>query len=393
MQKINAEDKKNIQNSQNRANAAEKVQNATLKSADIKDQAGVLDAEFEESMSYASRAASVAEKVTTVSTTMSTLAMSWSSVNMMFQTWGDESASLGDKITQTFMTLGFIIPSVLNSFKNLNATLGYTTTLSELHNLNLEKKNALLATQAASARIQTQNELLSNILLTTQDRLQKKKNLTDQEALALEALKNGEKKKAIAILGAMTPAQLKEIGLNEAMANSLIKTKLAQDGLNASMLANPAMWIIAALGGVVAILAAVTNAMKKAREEQIQQTKEKVEEIKATQKQIETNKELVKTYSDLINQYEEQQITKQDLYDKTVELVSAYGTEIDVLDILAGKYDKVREAIVKAREEELQGIIDDSNAILNEYDYSYDATLEESGLTSIDNSRWFAGKD
>ena len=66
--------------------------------------------------------------------------------------------------------------------------------------------------------------------------------------------------------------------------------------------------------------------------------------------------------------------------DKTVELVSAYGTEIDVLDILAGKYDKVREAIVEARKEELQGIIDDSNAILNEYDYSYDATLKESGI-------------
>ena len=160
----------------------------------------------------------------------------------------------------------------------------------------------------------------------------------------------------------MTPAQLKEIGLNEAMANGLIKTKAAQDGLNASMLANPAMWIIAGLGGVVAMLSAVTNAMEKAKKARKELNKAEYESYKNNYSNlIEENKqqlELYQTYIEMMSLLDKSVDSKENLKKATEELCQALGVEWNILDKIQNKYEDVNKEILLARQEKLYEAID-----------------------------------
>ena len=58
---------------------------------------------------------------------------------MLIQTWNDDSASFGDKVAQTFMTLGMLIPGVISAYQTLQS-------VTAAHNLAKAQEIALTET-------------------------------------------------------------------------------------------------------------------------------------------------------------------------------------------------------------------------------------------------------
>jgi len=56
------------------------------------------------------------------------VAMAINSVRSMINTLSDDSASLGEKITASFMAISMTIPSVIGAYKNLSSVINAVAT-------------------------------------------------------------------------------------------------------------------------------------------------------------------------------------------------------------------------------------------------------------------------
>lgn len=63
------------------------------------------------------------ESITTTVAALGTLASAIASINGLMQIWSDEEATIGQKLTQTFITLGMLVPSVTSGIQNLSKGL------------------------------------------------------------------------------------------------------------------------------------------------------------------------------------------------------------------------------------------------------------------------------
>jgi hypothetical protein len=96
--------------------------------------------ELEAGIEQQKQSANVLASVTTVSSALSSVAMTWMSVNSLMQTWSDENASFGDKMLQTVMTVGIALPSLISAFSKLNEVTGVSVTLNEFLKKSLFSK-------------------------------------------------------------------------------------------------------------------------------------------------------------------------------------------------------------------------------------------------------------
>ena len=76
---------------------------------------------------------SVSQKLTNLASAAMSAAMAIQAIQSLGNIWSDEDASLGDKILQTMMTLGMVIPMVTSAFsaKNVQQMLGITITAAD----------------------------------------------------------------------------------------------------------------------------------------------------------------------------------------------------------------------------------------------------------------------
>ena len=299
LQKINQQEQANIDKLDEQIEEGTILQEDLSQAEDIRTQQGMVDAEANQSLEQAEKSKNIAKDVTMLTTALSSMAMAWSSVNMMFQTWTDESASFGDKMLQTFMTLGMVVPSVISSYNTLSQALGKTVSLSQLLNANKEKQIALENIGITTKKKEIQDLAISAMMQNNVVALQNKENLSDEQQILLQNLQMASDKKRIAILGAMSTEQLISIGYTEAQAIALQKAKAAQDAHNASMLASPWTWIALAITAVIAGIAIYTNSIKEANKAQIKEHQTAIDELKAKLKSLMTTtniKNKVKEY-------------------------------------------------------------------------------------------------
>ena len=79
--------------------------------------------------------------------------------------------------------------------------------------------------------------------------------------------------------------------------------------------------------------------------------------------------------------FNKQEISREDLYLQTKNLISEYESEIPILDILAGKYNEVGQAIINARKQELSKEKNTEEEILLSYERQLLDQKVETGIS------------
>ena len=326
--------------------------------------------ELEAGIEQQKQSANVLANVTTVSSALSSVAMTWMSVNSLMQTWSDENASFGDKMLQTVMTVGIALPSLISAFSKLNEVTGVSVTLNELKAASTAKNTALEA--AGITTIFGKNKELQKQIV-----LQLQSTGTEYGLNNARMLKNMSDKKAIMLLGQLNKDTLINIGLTEAQADAVLAAKLKQDALNASMLANPLTWIIGLLAAAVGAYAIYTNSVEKAHEAEIERAKAMVDEAEALRTEREELEKLQSTYNNLYSKYIITGEVTNDLEQSVLDLANAYEIEIDTLDLLSGRYDKINQKLLEqnklnskiALDKAQEGLIGQEAILLDSADY------------------------
>ena len=297
------------------------------------------------------------------------LSFAISSLNSLKTTWADETIGTGEKLLQTFMSLGMAIPMLINGWNGLKtAYLGSATVSQALislnqarlaqyvleNNITTEKLATMqaenLAQQAhislseaeqaiATAKIITKTTELGltqdNIAAMTAEQLVEKTGMTlDQATTVIKAIKNG----------VTLEEALAEAGLTTAKGAGVVMTKLATVanwGFLASM--SPILAItlvlVAALAGLALVIWGVVSAvkffinnspegkLKAAREEsaalteELNKTKQAAQDLKDS---FDSYNEIQKKLSECKKGTEEWNEALRENNDKVLELLEKY---------------------------------------------------------------------
>ena len=336
LNKVINQNKKNVQNIAEEEKAVDRVVKAREKIVELEEQKNNIEQQAKGMLDLANNAKTVVQNVTSVTSALGSMAMAQSSVNSLISTQEDDSASFGDKITQSLMTLGFTIPMVISSQSKLNEVLGISNAIEE--GLLATKGKRIAAEQLEQAQkeisiIQANKKIALDSLSLNYDKALVLTYLKEASAEELKAV--GSDKAAAAqlaqniadkhgvVLGKERTAVLAELIIAENAETAATEAEtVAQESLNAAMAANPIGLIIigiaaavAAIAGLVKIIDLVTiNA-----EEAIEELNKSKEELKSIQSEISNlNKELETTQSRIkeleekgpLTVLEEQELTK-----------------------------------------------------------------------------------
>ncbi len=300
-----------------------------------RSQAGLLATEFENTMEYGERATNIAEKVMTITGALSSLTMTWSSINSMFQTWNDENATFGDKVVQTIMTLSMAIPGVVSAYNSL-------TTAQKMMNVEKAKQNALDEIEATLRTTNLTGMTNEQIIKEAQNVL-KEKNVSLSEAEIAARLQN------IGLLKAETVAETADTAAKNAETVATTGLKGAIDALTASMEANPLMWIVGAAAAIVGSIALITGAIEKHTKAVRDNNNANIEFENKKIAEVENNEKLYKSYTDIYNQYKQGKTGKEELSKASDELIDLLGQERIEVAKLTGGYETLNKEIAETR--------------------------------------------
>lgn len=360
---------------QDLANVYEKQNKAQEKQNNTKQEADAM-------LELGNNATIVAQKVTTITSALGSMAMAWSSVNSLIQTWNDESTSFGDKITQTFMTVSMTLPMVISNFSKLKETFGFTA--ESFHVLKL-RKDADTASTIANTAAQKASIAMTQLVGTAKEEevafilskisAEELEAITQGKSTAAEvanniALKYGnELKKEGIILSADEIAAIEATIL--AKKGEATARKAASEAAKAELL-------VATIGitAVIAVISAGISAYNNYNQTILENAKTSLENAKAKQEENKANEELYQSYKKTLESYKNGTSSKEELKAATEKVCEAYDIEINKLDFLTGKYDKVTKAIKAKRDANLQ----ESKTLL-------ETELANQGIAAFQNAR------
>lgn len=313
------------------------------------------------------------ERLSQAAAAMGQIAMMASSITMLINTWGDENATIGEKLTTSLMSISMIIPSIISSVNSLN-TLWQGSAMQQrilngLYDI-FAKKNELLAAKIlllkgvkyadmnADEKAVVIKGALSAALKAEGVSLDKNTLSTTANAVA-EAVASGANEKSLATTIANTA------GINAETAAKIANT-IATKGLGASMMAvvGPILAVVAVIGGVIAAY----KLWSKHQEKLAADARESREEIAAlAEEQYQAQKEEQKNINDLYTQYinaknalDDSAASKEALQNATNDLCKALGVEWDALDKLQDKYGELDKEVLKEQREKLKETISKS---------------------------------
>ena len=330
--------------------AASAVGKASKESFELKENINNLKQGNEVLLEMGRQANDVALTITTITSSLSTFAMTWSSINSLIQTWNDKEANFGDKITQTLMTLGMTLPMTISAFTKLKAvqdayvvsqakTAAMNSLLAETEGIKLAANEAGLFTLELEMKGQKQKVLL------TEAEIKSIKGLT-----VAETEENGVK--TLSIIGDGAEIASKTL-LSKVITGLIAKTK----ALNAAILANPFLAIGTAIVGSIAL---IVNAYKKYNKQQLEAAEATLEENKKKQEEIKINQELAKSYDEIYKKYQEGKASREEVGKVVDQLAEKYHLEGIELAKLTGNYEDLTNQIKEARKEELKDSVKDT---------------------------------
>ena len=121
--KLTIQREKEIEKEIKQLKLQEQYVNNAQKINEQQQELNLLKKEFDNNKTQALDTSQIIGGITAATSAMSLFASSIMDVNSLIQTWKDEEATFGQKMTRTFMTLGMLIPSIISSFSNLQSGL------------------------------------------------------------------------------------------------------------------------------------------------------------------------------------------------------------------------------------------------------------------------------
>lgn len=303
----------------------------------LTEQEAVKTQEIAEKIARAGDNVSISKTVTSITSGLSSISMAWMGISSLIDTIGNKDISIGDKITQSFMALSFVVPGLISSFGKLNAVFATTEASSEL--LGLQSTKAALTQNALAAS----NKILNGTYAEQ-----------DKELLINTLLKAGVEKAG---------KKVTREALEEMSAQKLLNLAYEQQiVLNKQIIAQKAMSFLTSGAGkaaiaIAALAAAIAIAKKayEAHEKKIQEANEQIiKNAKEVEEQIKVNKELYDSYNELYSAYDKTKEVSDDLYGAALKLAEAYDIQGGRVLALSGKYDVLAEKAEKARLAELE---------------------------------------
>ena len=303
----------------------------------LTEQEAVKTQEIAEKIARAGDNVSISKTVTSITSGLSSISMAWMGISSLIDTIGNKDISIGDKITQSFMALSFVVPGLISSFSKLNAVFATTEASSEL--LGLQASKAALSQNALT---------ISNKVLN------KTYTEQDKELLINTLLKAGVEKAG---------KKVTREALEEMSAQKLLNLAYEQQiVLNKQIIAQKAMSFLTSGAGkaaiaIAAVAATIAIAKKayEAHEKKVQEANEQIiKNAKEIEEQIKVNKELYDSYNELYSAYDKTKEVSDDLYEAALKLAEAYDIQGGRVLALSGKYDILAEKAEKARLAELE---------------------------------------
>lgn len=132
------------------------------------------------------------------------------------------------------------------------------------------------------------------------------------------------------------------------------KAAVAQEALNASMWSNPIVIFVAALAGLIAILAIVNKSNEEAKEKIKENNEASIELANTKQEEIDKINELNTSYEEAYNTYKKTGEGVDSLREKSRELAKSFGTEGEYLLGLVDNYALFNEEVEKLRTKKIK---------------------------------------
>lgn len=337
--------------------------------------------------------ASFSEKMVAGVRSVSSFAMVLNSVSGIIDTVTNPDTSGLDKTIAVLTSAGMAISMFSSSIKGLYQTFGIADTgLTAL----IKKIGGL----TAAMHLQNTAGIGLNVLYSKRNKEIIKSigllDLEDEEYKDLNAdellnalVKNGiitQEEKESRLAPRLVKARLAKANATDAETRSLQKLMAAQ-------LANPAALTIAGIAAIIAITVALIKIQEKRIEQQKKLNDEEIERVNKLQEEADANAKLVDSYMNLYDAYAKTGEGKDQLANATDELVEKYHLEGAALAKLTGDYDALTDSIKKARQQELESLINETNnqiyaAERNIFPSIYDSQGAYEKLLSIgDNNR------
>lgn len=132
------------------------------------------------------------------------------------------------------------------------------------------------------------------------------------------------------------------------------KAVVEQEALNASMWSNPVVIFVAALAGLIAILAIVNKSNEEAKEKIKENNEASIELANTKQEEIDKINELNTSYEEAYNTYKKTGEGVDSLREKSRELAKSFGTEGEYLLGLVDNYALFNEEVEKLRTKKIK---------------------------------------
>lgn len=132
------------------------------------------------------------------------------------------------------------------------------------------------------------------------------------------------------------------------------KAAVAQEALNASMWSNPVVIFVAALAGLIAILAIVNKSNEEAKEKIKENNEASIELANTKQEEIDKINKLNTSYEEAYNTYKKTGEGVDSLREKSRELAKSFGTEGEYLLGLVDNYALFNEEVEKLRTKKIK---------------------------------------
>lgn len=340
-------------------------------SKDIENNLNAVDKSFQ-NMTQRWNIEQTVQQYVQLASTLGQVAFAYNSLTNVLNTWQNEDASFGEKISQTMIFIGTSLPMLISSFSKLNEVFGTTnllvgafnalkatsTSVTTAHVLAQTAENAQFTlTQAQIAKI-IQEYYAYDAAVAGGAAAQSTANVANQIAIKLQGVLgmnlkqiNAQYKEQIISIVELIQAEKIDNGVKA-------KGIALQEAWNASLLANPIVLVITALSALVIGIHAYTAAQEKAIQKTIDSAKSRRDDALAIAEENKEIQSLYNTYSNYYSTYNKTGDNKDELRDATEKLCEALQIEIDTLDLLSDSYDNVNKKIAEARQAQAKEALD-----------------------------------
>ena len=142
-EKLTAEEKEQLE-------IQEKIQSLEQKNSSLNLQKGSLKNDIDNQTALAESLQHTRAQTELLTSSMMLMTTTIGTISTLTRTWTDENTTLGEKMVQTFMSLGFAIPMVVTGYKNLSAAITALSTLQNAETAGIIANTASVLTNAAA---------------------------------------------------------------------------------------------------------------------------------------------------------------------------------------------------------------------------------------------------